>query len=198
MGEGAVVLLDPDPLDVGSLKTSVVFRTELGGHRWPSLSCPFPVSDLLWTKRIYAKLLAERRTLELLDSAQVQKNLLYLRQCSWRTSPKAIRAVARRVQEKRLAGFRCTATQGWHLGFWGKSMIWTWIYYWALPQNQSVIPFGSSPENAESHFQSRAHCPPPVHIHQHQHLWYTNCKDVANDDRVIIRASLQITNSVAS
>lgn len=49
-------------------------------------------------KKLYAKLLAERRALELLKTMHIQKNLVYLRQRSWRNSPRAIRALVRRDQ----------------------------------------------------------------------------------------------------
>lgn len=41
-------------------------------------------------KKLYDELMAEHRALELLDTNQIQKNLLYLKQRSWRNSPKAI------------------------------------------------------------------------------------------------------------
>lgn len=54
-------------------------------------------------KRLYAKLQAERRALDMLDTKRIQRNLLYLKQRSWRNSPKALRALARRVRDQRLS-----------------------------------------------------------------------------------------------
>lgn len=51
-------------------------------------------------QKIYKQLTAERKVLELMDTKSIQNNVIYLQQKSWRNSPRSLRSLARRVQEK--------------------------------------------------------------------------------------------------
>lgn len=56
---------------------------------------------LYGSNRVYRKLLAERRALEILETTNIKCNLFYLRQQYWIKTPKALRLLAWRVRQKK-------------------------------------------------------------------------------------------------
>lgn len=55
---------------------------------------------LTGSKKVYKQLQAERKALSALEIPQIQKQLLFLKQSTWHSSPKALRLLAWKVRQK--------------------------------------------------------------------------------------------------